>query len=107
MKVLKNYDSFNRRRYSDPWVAIVDPKTAKPDFSKEVGGYTGGYGRGEAGQLYLIEPQEGAVYMYGQKDYRGGRNTERGYVLYKNGEFIPIKTTELIEVLIQNTPKDK
>lgn len=98
MKVIKNYGSFNQRRYGNPWVAIVDPKTARPDFSERVGGYTGGYGLGEAGELYVNDPQENAVYMFGQKDYRGN-NTERQYVQYKNGEFIPVSPENLVEVL--------
>ncbi len=98
MKVLKIYESFNGRRYSDPWVAKVNLETAKPDFSKSVGGYTGGYRTGEAGELYISNPEEGAVYMYGQKDYRGS-NTERGYVKYENGSFIEIDKTNLIEAL--------
>lgn len=41
MKTIKTYESFNHRRYSNPWVAPVLPGTTKPDFSKKVGGYTG------------------------------------------------------------------
>ena len=99
MKVIKSYGSFNHRRYGNPWVAIVDPKTAKPDFSQKVGGYTGGYNRGEAGELYVLEPQDGAVYMFGQKDYRGN-NTDRQYVQFKDGDFLPIKSENLIETLL-------
>lgn len=98
MKILEHYNRFNERRYGNPWVAMVDPKTAKPDFSKKVGRYSGGYNKGEAGDLYLFEPQEGTVYMYGQKDYRGG-NTERAYVLYKDGEFAPVTAGDLVSVL--------
>lgn len=98
MKTLKHYSSFNQRRYGNPWVARVDKKTAKPDFSERVGGYTGGYNAGEEGDLYIYEPQEGEIYMYGQKDYRGG-NTEREYVQYKNGEFVPVTSGNLIAVI--------
>ena len=72
MKTIKTYESFNHRRYSNPWVAPVLPGTTKPDFSKKVGGYTGAYGKGEAGNLYVSDPVEGQVYTYGQKDYRAG-----------------------------------
>lgn len=96
MKTIKTFCSYNFRRYGMPWVAIVNPKTAKPDFSQEVGGYTGR--KGEAGDLYVIEPIEGAVYMYGQKDYRGG-NTERAYAQYRDGAFRDVSNTELVEVL--------
>lgn len=98
MKILKSYESFNPRRYGNPWVAKVDPKTAKPDFSVKVGGYTGGYGQGDAGDLYILDPAEGVVYMYGQKDYRGG-HTEREYALYKDGEFHSVSAKDLIAVL--------
>lgn len=99
MKVIKSYEEFNQRRYGNPWVAIVDSKTAKPDFSRKVGGYTGGYNSGEAGELYVNEPQDGAVYMFGQKDYRGNK-TDRQYVQFKDGEFLPIKSENLIEALL-------
>lgn len=45
MKVVKTYDSFNFRRYSNPWVAIVNKSTGKIDFSQRVGDYTGGYNK--------------------------------------------------------------
>lgn len=98
MKILKHYDYFNSSRYGNPWVAKVDAKTAKPDFKLKVGGYTGGYNRGEEGDLYVTDPQDGTVYMFGQKDYRG-KKTERGYVVYKNGEFLPVTPSALIAVL--------
>lgn len=60
------------------------PGTTKPDFSRKVGGYTGAYGKGEAGNLYVSDPVEGRLYTFGQKDYRGGK-TERGYTRYENG----------------------
>jgi hypothetical protein len=98
MKIIKNYQDFNFRRYSNPWVAIVNPSTAKIDFSAKVGGYTGGYNKGEAGSLYTTNPQDGAVYAYGQKDYRGN-NTEVSYAKYTAGEFHPIEKTDLIAAL--------
>lgn len=98
MKILKHYGSFNFRRYGNPWVAKVDAKTAKPDFNSKVGGYTGGYNRGEEGDLYVTDPQDGTVYMFGQKDYRGN-NTEREYAVYKNGEFLPVTSSTLIAAL--------
>ena len=48
MKTIKTYESFNHRRYGNPWIAEVIPGTTKPDFSRKVGGYTGAYGKGEA-----------------------------------------------------------
>lgn len=98
MKVLKTYESFNARRYSDPWVAIVNPKTARMDFSQRVGGYTGGYHTGDAGDLYVTDPVEGAVYAYGQKDYRGN-NGGYFYAIYRDGAFEKFGKSDLLKYL--------
>ena len=97
METIKNYESFNERRYSNPWVAIVG-KTGKIDFSQRVGSYTGAYGKGEAGELYIFDPIEGAVYAYGQKDYRGNHGGYE-YIKVVNDEFVPVAKTELIAAL--------
>ena len=98
MIVIEKFSEFNHRRYSNPWVARVNPETGKVDFTKKVGGYTGRYGTGEAGELYISNPIEGAVYAYGQKDYRGN-NGFMTYVQYKNGELVKVEKSQLIEVL--------
>lgn len=98
MKVIRGYDSFNQRRYSNPWVAIVNKETAKMDFKQRVGGYTGAYGKGEAGDLFVTEPQVGAVYAYGQKDYRGN-NGGYAYVQWDGEKFVEVEKTELVAVL--------
>lgn len=98
MKIVKHYYTFNARRYGNPWVAKVNPKTAKPDFREKVGGYTGAYGQGDEGDLYVYEPTEGAVYMYGQKDHRGN-NGDLGYVKFMNGEFVGVTSATLLEEL--------
>ena len=96
MITISTFDSYNFRRYGRPWVAIVNPKTAKPDFTRKIGGYTGS--DGEAGDLYVIDPVDGAVYMYGQKDYRGN-NTLRLYRQYKEGSWHNVAPTDLVRVL--------
>lgn len=98
MKILKHYNSFNARRYGNPWVALVSKATAKPNFKIRVGGYTGGYNRGEAGDLYVTDPKDGSVYMYGQRDYRG-HNTEQRYALYTGGEFVTVTPETLLSAL--------
>lgn len=97
MKVIEKYEDFNPRRYGNPWVAIVG-KDGKIDFSQKVGGYTGAYGKGEAGELYISDPVEGAVYAYGQKDYRG-RNSGYTYIQYVNGDFVHVEKSNLMETL--------
>ena len=60
MFAVKEFEEFNGRRKSQPWIAKVN-KLGKIDFSEKVGGYTGGDGKGEAGILYLTNPIEGQV----------------------------------------------
>lgn len=105
MKVIENYERFNERRYGNPWVARVSPN-GKIDFKIKVGGYTGAYGKGEAGSLYVTEPVEGAVYAYGQKDYRGN-NGGYEYIQYKNGEFVKVEKTALIDVLNEAVKRER
>lgn len=103
MKTIKTYECFNERRYSNPWVAAVG-EDGKINFKRKIGGYTGAYGKGEAGELYITEPVENAVYAYGQKDYRGN-NTEYRYIQYRNGQFLPVEKTELVAVLSGAAPE--
>ena len=93
LKVIKKYESFNARRYGNPWVAKVN-SDGKIDFSVKVGGYTGAYGKGEEGELFVNDPIDGQVYAYGQKDYRGN-NGGYEYVVFVNGQFNPIDKREL------------
>lgn len=93
--MIEHYDEYNQRRYSDPWVAILNEKGTL-DFSKRVGAYTGRYHSGEAGDLYVFEPVEKEIYAYGQKDYRGN-NTTKKYVQYINGQFVQVEN--LLEAL--------
>lgn len=96
MKTIETYASYNQRRYGKPWVTIVSPETGKLDFSQDIGGYTAA--PGEAGELFVANPQEGAVYAYGQKDYRGNGGGYE-YAKFVNGEFVPVAKTELISAL--------
>ena len=97
LKIINSYASFNQRRYSDPWVARVK-QDGKLDFSSRCGGYTGRYRSGEEGDLYVTDPVEGAVYAYGQKDYRGN-NTEMAYAQFSGGEFRTVEKRDLVRVL--------
>lgn len=97
MLVIKSYSSFNFRRYGNPWVAKVG-SNGKIDFSVKVGGYTGAYNKGEAGELYINEPVEGAVYAYGQKDYRSS-NGGYDYIKIVDGKPVDIDKKHLVEAL--------
>lgn len=93
-----SYSEFNPRRYSNPWIAICDEK-CKPDFSQKIGEYTGAYGKGEAGELIVYEPVDGAVYMFGQKDCRKTQNSEREFAIFHHARFWPHSKMECLNWL--------
>lgn len=95
-KIIREYPAYDQRRYSRPWVARCKPGTVFPDFSEPIGGFTGSYGTGEGGKLYVNNPKEGVVYMYGQRNYKKG-GSERGYVVYRDGAFRKISQKEALE----------
>lgn len=100
---IKDFEAYNHRRYSRPWVALV--VDAKPDFSAEVGRYTAK--SGEAGELVIIDPQVGQLFMYGQKDYRG-RNTAVAYCVYTEKGLVDVpadKLSSVQEIIEQNSSK--
>lgn len=82
--VVRHYESYNRRRYSAPWVCLMTER-GKYDFSVEVGTYTGS--SGSDGDLIVYAPVVGQVYGYGQKDYRGN-GTEINYIKWSGTEFV-------------------
>lgn len=55
--------------------------------------YTGIARQGDAGDLMVVDPEEGTVYAYGQKDWRSNR-TELKYAVYQDGEFVEISRAE-------------
>ena len=83
MKIIKNYESYNSRRFSKPWVAEVK-EDGSFDFKKKIGIYDG---TDLGGALVIFEPEEGKVYGYGQTDNRGNK-TEISFVKFVNGAFV-------------------
>ena len=83
MQIIKHYYSYNNRRYSRPWVCGMTPD-GKHDFKNRIGTFSGN--DGEEGDLVIFDPVPGAIYGYGQKDYRG-KNTEVRYVKWDGEKF--------------------
>ncbi|MEL5720383.1 MAG: hypothetical protein P1P59_04550 [Treponemataceae bacterium] len=83
--IVESYDSYNFRRYSKPWIALVE--NGDYNFSKNVGYYTGG-NAGDAGDLVITDINPAYVYAYGQKDYRKNR---------KNIRFVRVVDRQLLQ----------
>ena len=100
---IKDFEAYNHRRYSRPWVALV--VDAKPDFSAEVGRYTAK--SGDAGELVIVDPQVGQVFTYGQKDYKG-HHTEIAYCVYTEKGLVDVpadKLSSVQEIIEQNSSR--
>lgn len=100
---IKDFEAYNHRRYSRPWVALV--VDTKPDFSAEVGRYTAK--SGDAGELVIVDPQVGQVFTYGQKDYKG-RNTVTAYCVYTEKGLVDVpadKLSSVQEIIEQNSSR--
>lgn len=85
MQVIAHFDSYNKRRYSLPWVCQMTPD-GKYDFKSCVGTFSDR--DGNEGDLVVFDPIPGVVYGYGQKDHRG-RNTIIRYAKWDDERFVP------------------
>lgn len=93
--IIAHYDNYNERRYGTPWAAPCD-STGRPCFDGKTGRFTGG--RGHGGDLFAEDPDEGSVWAYGQKDYKGN-HTEKKYAQFRDGAFHPVTPDGLLDAL--------
>ena len=98
MFAVEEFEEFNGRRKSQPWIAKVN-KLGKITFAEKIGGYTGAYGKGEAGILYISKPEEGQVYAWGQKDYYKSSHSYKKYVVFENGKLTEVKGQAFLDAV--------
>lgn len=72
MKISKETDSYNDRRYGKPYIALCDEKGKAAKWGDWIGQ------AGRAGEL-SIDADPGDVVMIGQKDYRNSRKSAPDY----------------------------
>lgn len=101
MRVAKEFDPYNFRRYGKPWIAKVVnwPVGGSPKF--QFGSFVG---TADNGGFAEIDAEEGDVIAYGQRDYRG-RNTTKQYATVVNGEIVPVDMTVAREKLLDKPAK--
>lgn len=73
MKITKETESYNTRRYGKPWIAKVD-FSDDPKGKFEFGDWIGDARNGGSGTL-VIEAEQGDIVATGQKDFRKERNS--------------------------------
>lgn len=99
MIVVKYYSICNSNHFGRPWIAKIGPN-GWPDFSTVVGGFIRpSFEKDKLGALIIYQPEEGAFYMYGQKNYRRPKYSERRFVQYKDGKLIPVTRAEMVRAV--------
>lgn len=88
MKIEIKTTSYNQKRYSKPWIAVVDfSKNPKGDYNW--GNWVGDHSNGSDG-LLVIEANEGDIIAKGQKDFRQPKNSTPTYYQVRNGELVEL-----------------
>lgn len=98
MIVVAWYPMFDPTRFGRPWIAKIK-SNGWPDFFTVVGGFYEYPGTRQYGKLVIYEPEEGAFYMYGQKNYHRPKYSERRFVQYKDGKLIPVTRAEMVRAV--------
>lgn len=102
MKIVIETRSYNEKRFSTPWIAVVDFVSKSGDF--HFGSWIGQHG--EEGILE-IECEVDDVIATGQKDYRKPRNSApQFYVVLEDSELEPISKAGAYQHW-QNTVKNR
>lgn len=91
IRAYKHFNSYNEKRYSKPWIAlIIEWDTGKKPVM-QFGEYVGEHGyEGEVEILASI----GSVVRYGRKDYRGNNTINQFAVVNKDGTLTDITPVE-------------
>ena len=98
--LLECYGDYDPRKQGTPWGVPCDSSGA-PFFKGNAAYFSSGHGTG--GCLYVENPPEGSVWVYGQKDYRLGY-TPKKYAQCRSGVFYPVSESELPAVLNTSSP---
>lgn len=98
MIVVKYYPICNSNHFGRPWIAKIGPN-GWPDFSTVVGGFIESTVKDKPGALIIYQPEDGAFYMYGQKNYHKPKYSERRFVQYKDGKLIPATRAEMVRTI--------
>lgn len=93
--LIKSYSAYDPKVLGTPWGAPSD-STGKPYFKEKIAHYTGS--RGSAGDLFVEDPSEGSVWIYGQKNY-STYQSNKSYLQFQSGKFHALTEDELLPAL--------
>ena len=96
MQVKIEYGSYNSRRYSRPWGAVITFAGAKPQYNFKAASYLGD----DDGGNVVITCEPGDIVATGQKDGRQPRNTFNDwYIAGDNGALTEVTKTQAFDHL--------
>jgi len=81
MKIIIQTEFYNEKRYGKPYIAVCDNRAEVVSWGSWLGT------AGNAGELSVDAPEELAILMRGQKDYRGNNSLPK-FALFKGVEMI-------------------
>lgn len=98
VRAYKDFDEYNHRRYSRPWIAKVTGWSVGDYPILEFGTYIGEHG--EAGQVEIMV-SVGTLVKYGQKDYYQSNKTINQFaIVQSNGKLKDITPLEAKKLFI-------
>jgi hypothetical protein len=98
MRIAMNFDGYNKRRYSAPWIGrIIEWETGKKPVMNW-GRYIGDDDGGEV----EIEATPGDIVRIGQKDYRGNNTTADWYEVLEHGLLNEVSATKARELFLNH-----
>ena len=97
----KGYDA---KEYGEPWIAPIGTN-GRPNFGIVCGGYTGG--KGEAGELYVIDPAELEICVCVQKNYKDESKSVVIYRIYHEGKMKNISPENARKMALRRRPSER
>jgi len=87
---IATFEDYDTKKRGKPWVGIVTGNTNlfQTHEGEPIGFYTGDTKKGEGGIMYVINPLEGRIYGYGQKNKEDKTKSLIVYAKYHNGVFL-------------------
>ena len=96
--VLKEFSSYNGKRYGKPWGAIIIMDNGKPAYKFDSGYFAGtAY---EGGDVIIADVSTGDIVAFGQKDHRGNSSTNDWYVVNDDLELEEISRNDAVKLLM-------
>jgi hypothetical protein len=106
---VKKFESFDPEEFGDPWIAKMQEDGSlmfgkdKDEKQAQAGGYTGGFKTGNEGELFISSPEEGAIYVYGQKNIED-KTSNSCYVIYLKGRVFEIDFSSAKKIAAEEDP---